>query len=292
MKSRLPLLALFVFACLFANLLLAREAAIPKTVDKFTDYMADRFADAMPANKVTIKAPLRLDVALPGGPYSVYLDNIWSACERDRRHCRAVVDDFLGAMPSAMKEGAEPLKAADVRMIVRGFAYVTEMRRVADGKPERAGVARLVAGDLWMVCVADSPHGIRVLQHADLTKLHLSEDQAIALGLKNVAASLRLLEADTHVLKPYGLTFATGDFYESSRMLLHDSWAAMSKSMGGHLVVAVPSSDFLIYGNGGGNGDRIVLGTFAQTVAEKASKPISVSLFHWTPTGWEVAKPE
>ncbi len=292
MKSRLSILALVACACLFATALQAREAAIPKDADKFTRFMAGRFTDALPGAKVTITAPLRLEVIMPNGPHGVFLDNIWSACERDRRRCRATVDEFLVNMPGVMKEGAEPVRTADVRVIVRTIAYVTEMQRVADGKPERAGVARLVVGDLWMVCVADSPHGIRVLQHADLTKLGLSDEEAIALGLKNVAATLPPLESDTHVLKPYGLKFAAGDFYESSRMLLHDSWAEMSKAMGGHLVVAVPNNDFLIYGNGGGNGDRVVLSTFARTVVEKAPKPISSSLFQWTPTGWELVKPE
>jgi uncharacterized protein YtpQ (UPF0354 family) len=93
------------------------------------------------------------------------------------------------------------------------------------------------------------------------------------------------------MLKQMGLTFVAGDFYESSRMPFHDSWAEMSKAMGGHLVVAVPNNDFLIYGNGGGNGNRMVLSAFAKTVMAKAPKPMSATLFQWTPTGWEVVTP-
>jgi uncharacterized protein YtpQ (UPF0354 family) len=89
-----------------------------------------------------------------------------------------------------------------------------------------------------------------------------------------------------------GLTYAAGDFYESSRMLLHDSWAEMAKKMNGHLVVAVPSRDFLIFGNGGGNGDRNVLSAFAHSVADQAPKPLSTTLFEWTPFGWRVVTPD
>jgi uncharacterized protein YtpQ (UPF0354 family) len=291
MKSWLMVPATIAFACLLAGAAPARERPIPKDADKFTGYMVGRFTEAMPDAKVSDSVPLRVEVVIASGAHTVYLDNIWSLCERDRRQCRKNIDDFIANMSGTMKEASAEVKAADVRVVVRMADYIAQARKATTDRPERAPIARLVAGELWMICVADSPHGIRVLQHTDLAKLGLTEDKAIALGLKNVAAALKPLEADTHVLKPYGLKFATGDFYESSRMLLHDQWAEMSKSMSGHLVVAVPNNDFLIYGNGGGNGDRMVLSTFAKTVIEKAPKPMSATLFQWTPTGWEVVSP-
>jgi uncharacterized protein YtpQ (UPF0354 family) len=291
MRYRLLFPLLVALACMFGAQAQAREPALPKDPDKFTDVMAARFSDAIPGAKVTAKAPLRLEVVIANGAHTVYLDNIWSLCERDRRQCRKNIGDFLINMSGTMKEDSIAVKAADIRLVVRTADYVDQARKMAAGRPDRAVLTRPVAGDLWMICVGDSPHGIRVLQHAELAKLGLTDEQAIALGLKNTAAALPPLEADTHVLKQMGLKFATGDFYESSRMLLHEQWAAMSKTMGGHLVVAVPNNDFLIYGNGGGNGDRMVLSTFAKTVMEKAPKPMSASLFQWTPTGWEVVTP-
>lgn len=288
MKSRLPLLALFVFACLFANLLLAREAAIPKTVDKFTDYMADRFADAMPEKKVTIKGPLELHVV----DYDLRLDSLWRSCAADRSDCANQVNLYLARLPAIMTELRDvEVKPADIRVVVRGTAYVEDVARSTAGMPEAAPVVRSVAGDIAMICVVDQPRGFKMLSHADLVKLNLSEDQAIALGLKNVAASLPPLVSVTEDAKQVGFKMASGDFYESSRMLLHDSWAETSKAMGGHLVVAVPQSDMLVYSDGGGNGVTAV-GAFARYVVAKAQKPISSSVFHWTPTGWEVAKPE
>jgi hypothetical protein len=289
MRSRF--LVFVAFACLFTATAHAREKPIPKDADRFTDYMVGRFTEALPAATVSDSFPLRVDVVIAGSPHAVFLANIWSLCERDRRECRKNIDDFIANMSGTFKEASAEVKAADIRVVVRMADYVAQARKMVAGGLERAPIVRLVAGDLWMICVADSPHGIRVLQHGDLGKLGLTEEKAIALGLKNVAAGLRPLEADTHVLKPYTLTFATGDFYESSRMLLHDQWAEMSKAMGGHLVVAVPDNDFLIYGNGGGNGDRIVLSTFAKSVMEKAPKPMSATLFQWTQTGWEVVTP-
>jgi uncharacterized protein YtpQ (UPF0354 family) len=291
MRYRLLFPLLLVFACMPGAQSQAREPALPKDPDKFTDFMVDRFTNAMPGAKVSARTSLRMEVVIASGAHTVYLDNIWSLCERDRRQCRKNVDDFVLNMSGTMKEDSVEVKAADVRMVVRTADYVAQARKMAQGRPDRAVLARPVAGDLWMICVGDSPHGIHILQHAELAKLGLTDEQAIALGLKNTAAALPPLESDTHVLKQMGLKFATGDFYESSRMLMHEQWAAMSKAMGGHLVVAVPNNDFLIYGNGGGNGDRMMLSTFAKTVMEKAPKPMSASLFQWTPTGWEVVTP-
>jgi hypothetical protein len=296
MKRRSVLVAMAPFLALaLAGLAQAREKPIPKEVDKFTAYMAERFAKESPDAKVAIEGPLRLGVTLAqNDDHSVYLNAPWDFCERDRRHCRREVDSFVTNMSGSLHEtapGVRDITLADIRVVVRGPGYVEELRQVGAGHPELMAVFRPVAGDLWMICVGDRPHGVQTLNHKDIARLGLTEDQTIALGLKNLATTLPSLAADTHVLKKMGLTFAAGDFYESSRMLLHEAWADMSRAMHGHLVVAVPESDVIIYGNGGGNGDREVLSPFAQTVAEKAPKPISVSLFQWTPTGWEVVTP-
>jgi uncharacterized protein YtpQ (UPF0354 family) len=283
--------ALLLFA-LLPVLAHAREKPIPKDIDKFTTFVAERMAEAMPELKVSITGPLSVGIVVAGEPSTVRLNAIWDFCERDRRRCREQIEDYVTTTSSMLREAGEieQIRPSDIRLVVRGPAYIEDLKNVAAGRPDFVGVFRPVAGDLWLICVADRPHGVQPLRQSDLAKLGLTEDQTIALGLKNLAAALPALAADTHVMKP-GLTFAAGDFYESSRMLLHDSWAEMSRAMGGHLVVAVPETDVIIYGNGGGNGDRLVLSAFAQTMAEKAPKPISVSLFEWTPDGWQVVTP-
>jgi len=290
MLTRLFIMALLL-AGIFAAPAEARELPLPKDPDKFTSFMADRFSEANAGSNVKVVGPLRLDLNLPGGKDTIYLDNIWHACESDRRHCRKAIAEFVTNMSGAIKERTADIKASDIRAIVRSALYADDARKMAIGKPERMPVVRPVAGELWMVCVVDLPHGIRTLQHADLAKLGLTEDQAIALALKNIAAALPPLETDTHVVKQYGLKFAAGDFYESSRMLLHDSWAEMSKAMGGHLVIAVPSHDFLIYGNGATKDDRVPLAAFARMVVDKAQKPMTATLFEWTKAGWEMVAP-
>ena len=269
----------------------AREGALPKDADKFTEFMADRFNEANPGSKAKVAGPLRLNLTLPDGGHTIFLDSIWHGCESDRRRCRKNIADFVANVTAAQKEEAAEIRPADIRAVVRTADYAAQARQAAAGRPERAPIVRPITGELWMVCVGDSPHGVRVLQHADLAKLGLTDEQVIALALKNTAAALRPLEADSHVVKQYGLKFVAGDFYESSRVLFHDQWADVSKAMGGHLVIAVPSNDFLIYGNGADKEGRIPLAAFAKMVVDKAQKPMTATLFEWTKTGWSVVAP-
>jgi uncharacterized protein YtpQ (UPF0354 family) len=282
---------LLIIACIAAPPAPAREPALPKEPDTFTTFMADRFDDAFPGANAKVTGPLRLEMTLSNGAHTIYLNNIWQACETERRHCRQSINEFVANIVGSAKEESAPVKVENIRAIVRTADYADQARKMADRVPDHAPIVRQEAGELWLICVVDSPHGVRTLQRADLTKLSLTQDQAIALALKNTGAALPPLEADTHEVKKSGLKFAAGDFYESSRMLLHDSWAEISKAMGGHLVIAVPSNDVLIYGNGSGNGDRMALSAFAKTVIEKAPKPMTATLFQWTKAGWEVVVP-
>jgi hypothetical protein len=270
----------------------ARSKAIPDDVDGFTEDLAGRFAKALPDRTVKVVGPLALEIGPPAKGDQVSLQRPWDYCQRERRQCAREVKDYVAEITGTIEESGAPTQASNIRVIVRGPGYVEQMRQIAANKPEAEGIVRPVAGGLSLICVVDAPHGVKTLEKGDLAALGLSEDQAIALGIKNVAAALKPLDQDTHIFPKLGVKFATGDFYESSRMLLHDDWAEMSKAMNGHLVVAAPSSDVLVFGNGGGNGDRIVLAGFVRTIAEMAPKPLSATLFHWTATGWEVAKPE
>jgi hypothetical protein len=263
----------------------ARAPAIPKDVDGFTAALADRFASELPDAKVKVRGPLVLAVTIGGETTQLPLDNAWEFCGRDRRKCAKFIKEFVTARAAMLTDPSTPVKATDVRAIVRDQIYIDEMRRAQAGKPDSAGIVRPLVGRLWLICVIDHPNGVSTMGQHDLVALGLSEDQAI----RNLSATLKLLVADTKILPKWGVKMAAGDFYEASRMLLHDDWAAMSKAAHGNLMVAVPETHILIYGDGGLNGDRAALRAVAEAYATQAPKPISPALYHWTETGWEAA---
>jgi uncharacterized protein YtpQ (UPF0354 family) len=281
-----------VFACLILSVSVsAGEAAIPKDADKFSAYVAELFEKVEPTVKVVVTGPLTIDIERTDGGHTLYLNRIWDICERDRQQCSQQVDTFVTDLSAMAHESNGTLSPSDIRVVVRGTGYIEPMQQIAAKYPDKAGVFRPLAGNLWMICVIDRPHGIQTLSKTELAKLGLNEDQAFALGIKNLAATMPPLEADTHVIKQFGLKVAAGDFYESSRMLVHDSWVGLSKFYNGHLVVSVPNNDVLVYGDGGGNEDRAALAGFTHDIIERAPKPISSTLFEWTETGWRVVTP-
>jgi len=189
------------------------------------------------------------------------------------------------------REKDAPVEKAAIRVIVRGTYYVDYIRKIGAIKPEAGGIFRPLAGDLWLICVADLPSAVRPLRQDDIAKLALTEDQAIALGKQNTEAALAPLAEKTHAAPQMGIAYAIGDFYDSSRILLHDDWAELSKKMDGHLMVAVPATDLVVYGDGTTPAEVEALHDFVVLAAGKAPRPLSATLLLWTPAGWEVAGP-
>jgi uncharacterized protein YtpQ (UPF0354 family) len=293
-KSRYlgPLLMALVFLSLtpFAR---AEDQAIPTDVNGFTAYMGRRFSDSDHASKTVVKGPLTLEVrpTAGGDPHTVSLDNVWSLCERNRPGCRAEVENFVTGALAVSRSAETTADPADLRVVARNAAYVRSLQQTMAGSPGSDAVVRPVAGDVWMMCVLDQPRGIKFVNESDLAKLGLTEDQAFARALKNVAGALKPLAGDAQPIGETGFVDVSGDFYEASRLLLHDSWADLSRDYDGHLIIAVPSTDVLIYGKDSGAMDRKVLGLLAVKVAQTAPRPISITLLHWTPAGWDTVTP-
>jgi uncharacterized protein YtpQ (UPF0354 family) len=179
-----------------------------------------------------------------------------------------------------------------LRVVVRNGQYVDGLRKMSESDPKAAGIFRPIAGDLWLVCVADGAHGIKLVNQDDITKLGLSVDQAIAVATEKTKAALPPLADKVHDLPENGLGYIAGDFYDTSRLIFHDDWAQLSRKMNGHLIVAVPGTDMLLYGDGSTPVKLDALRSFVISAAGQAQRPISSTLLHWTPSGWEPANPD
>jgi uncharacterized protein YtpQ (UPF0354 family) len=132
------------------------------------------------------------------------------------------------------------------------------------------------------------PRTIRVLNEKDGRSLGLSTIEAFTLGFANVRKRLKPLMEVAKVVQPGQIGHISGDVYNSSRLALHESWAPLAKAQGGQLVVAVPTTDTVLY-----VGDNTMLGIKAlrnlvNTVRARAPNPLSKELFRWTANGWEV----
>lgn len=267
-------------------------ASVPSDVGGLTAYAVEAFAQALPAARVSAKEPLVLSVVVGSEPpYQVQLHNLFDYCRRDPGNCDTAFQDFVAKVSASLGEAATPVERTQLRLVVRSTAYLDDVRKQLAGKPGSEPVVRPIAGDLWLMAVADRPHGVKSLAGADLAKLGLSEDQAIDLARRNLAQAMGPLSVVVHDLPRNGIGYVNGNFYDSSRLLFHEDWTSLSARMNGRLIVAVPATDFLIYGEAR---DRIAVGAIVglvNDVARKAPRPISRTLLKWLPSGWEVVTP-
>lgn len=120
--------------------------------------------------------------------------------------------------------------------------------------------------------------------------LKLSVDEAFEIAKQNLRTrELKPLDA---VLKPItgrAIGYLEENAYESSRLLLHEDWKRYAGEIG-TLIVAIPTTNFLIYGSGANPEATEALRAFALEVARKSERPLSPLVFLWRPQGWEIVR--
>jgi len=272
----------------------ARETDIPRDEHAFTAFLAAAFWREMPSARVVVEGPYQLGILFPASTseINIYLDNIDGACRRDVDGCDESVRSFVASMSAIMKEDAAPIERSSIRAVLRSSAYVEQIRQAAATSPDAEPIVRHFVGDLWVVGVADGPDGIKLIRSGDAVTLGLSPDEVMTLAKNNLAIALKPLDAVTHPLPARGFDTVAGEYYEVSRLLLHDEWASLAEQMQGALVVAVPAIDYLLYGDSGCKNAIPAMAAYADYVVAKAQRPISSTLLKWTETGWEMVRPE
>jgi len=181
----------------------------------------------------------------------------------------------------------QPAKPENLRLVLRSGAEVTSAKQSAESI-----VAQPLVGDLWQVLAvesdsADSAGMFRLATAKDLDHLRLAPGDALALGQQNAIASLPPLTTVTHDLTPHqiGVIQSKGD--ETSRVMATKDWAALAQQLDGHLLIAVPASDTVIYCEENGSQSVRTFAAMARDMAAQAGHAVSPALLRWTPAGWQ-----
>jgi len=277
-----------LLACAFLLLPnIASAAKIPLDEPGFTKALAKAFRKAMPGFKVTIRGPLTLNVAGPNGDtHQSALDTVYGFCQRNPETCDAAVESHVAQMADTFQHD-KTLDRALLRAVVRPVAYVQAIRKAYAGK-EEPPVAPFI-GDLWIVCMIDMPQAISTLGPGDLAKLGLSREEALAIATKNVATLFKPLEQVGQAIPQEHIGLVATNPYESSRLLLPESWATLAAKYDGQLLVAAPGTDVMIYADGRQPNALQIMRDHVALVALRATRPLSPTIFRWTPAGWVVA---
>ena len=265
------------------------EAGAPPTdVNGFAAACAKLYEQTGPSVTARVVGPLEVEVRTPQGAFTAYLDGIYSFCERDRSACASYMRSQIGAAATAFAAGRTSPDLSELRVTVRPSSYVDQLA-AAGGKSDP--VAEPLVDDLWVIGVRDRPTTIETLGKADLDALKLTAAEALAAGKRNVEATLRgQLEAAARV--ETGGVALRGDDYLASLLALPDLWAPIAEKFDGELYVAVPASDVVLFADAREKGAAAAMERAAREYALHAKRPISLALFAWTPTGWEIVPPD
>lgn len=265
-----------------------RPAQVPRDQDGFGRYVADQVIAALPGAAVRIDTPLVLTLAVPGfaGEQQLPLERIWDFCRRNDSSCAATIGTYTADIVATAQAQGQGIDPARVRAVIRDRAFVESSRKALGGQDADI-VAVPFTGDLWAVLVIEYPTGSTILQKADLAKLKLGQDEAMALARRNLAALLPPLSSLSKRYLDGPVMFAIGGPFESSRLLLPEAWAQVAKESGGKLVATAPGRDIVAYVQGDSKGDAAVLKQFVQKTRQGQKYPVTAAVLRWTPEGWQ-----
>jgi uncharacterized protein YtpQ (UPF0354 family) len=285
MRRTLGIWSALIGFSFFGSIAAQQNESPPRQETDFAKYVAKRISRASGV-KVESVGRLSLRLSTPDGSdlLTANLDRVWAACERVRDRCEAFVDEYVAGIASVVAERSRPLQKEALRIAVRPKAYLASKGQ----DPAKSPVVRPLVGDLGMVLVVDGVRSIRSAQRDDLKTLKLSEDEAFEIARQNLRT--RELKPLRSVLKPISgkaIGYLDESAYESSRLVLHEDWRSYASEIG-NLVVAIPSTNFLVYGNGANAEAVDALRAFALEAARKSQRPLSPLVFRWKPQGWEV----
>lgn len=173
-----------------------------------------------------------------------------------------------------------------VRLMIRTPEYVAEARKNRAADAADFEVKPLVGNLEWMPAL-NAAHAVRALDANDVKVLGISNDEVYKLALVNLTATLKPLD---EVAKPVGdkVGRIDGDFFNASRLVLHDSWAKLAEGQNGKLLVAVPGSDVVLYTGDDSAASVKALREAAEKELKTTKFPIATTVLRWTKAGWEV----
>jgi uncharacterized protein YtpQ (UPF0354 family) len=294
MKYRNLLLTMvwgWVVLALGTHVAIAQLTVIPTDASGFTQFVADQLQKNLQDQKIEAASALTLRINQADGKniLQANLDRVFEFCSRNRERCSAAVNQYVSGVASVAQDRIRPIEKSMVRLALRP-RQALEMAQKQLPPDAPSIVMRPFLSNLVGVAVLDFPRAIRPMNTADLTTLTLSADEAFALGTANLHTFFKPLREFEQPVAERSLRYLNDNAYEASRLLLHQDWADVAKVLGGELIAAAPAFDLLIYGRGGNAVAIDALRTIARDLARKAERPLSMSVFRWTESGWEEVK--
>jgi uncharacterized protein YtpQ (UPF0354 family) len=262
----------------------ARAQQIPVDEGAFTAFVAERIRAEIRDTPVVIKGPLTLSI----GPLQTNLDRIYAFCKANASGCAREIGAYVSGVKATTSSRNDPPTRAALRAVVRSADYMRQA--LQDVGARGAAPTRTLAEGLVIVPVLDSPRAVRVFNDKDRAALGLTQEQVFDIAFANLRSSIKPLATVAKAVPSGQFGTLTGDYYQTSRLVLIDSWAPLAQAQGGVLIIAAPSADLVLYSGDDSSAAIDALRALARNVMSRASKPLSGSLLRWTPKGWQLVR--
>jgi hypothetical protein len=256
--------------------------AVPGGKAEFMAYVAAQLQRLVPADAVAIDG-LTLEVTRPGG----------TAIAFDQRSYYQRCQDVGFLCASAMRQVLErtaawltPPEPGRLRVSLHPAADCGASG-CAPSRDAMATFARPAFADLEEVCFKQLDDGATPMTNADRADAGLGIDAALDLCEKATHVLLGPLAAKSSA--PGDIVAVAGP-YAASRALFPADWAALAGRSGGHLLIAVPSRDLLLYMTGDSPADVAALAAGARA-ANTGALGIGANVYRWNGHGWSLAAP-
>jgi uncharacterized protein YtpQ (UPF0354 family) len=174
-----------------------------------------------------------------GESHSMFLQNLWSECEKSPEEQAEIVDRYVRVLGSLGSERSE-VSTKNVTVLVRDIEYYNLVV-----KEDRDLVTDHILGDLWAILGVDLPESIETLSTKRFTSLGFEKKELFKLAIENVERMLGQME-----FSPYGECFTLGCEaidYASTTLLLNYVWEQAEHLIDGDLIVAVPARDTVLF---------------------------------------------
>jgi uncharacterized protein YtpQ (UPF0354 family) len=254
----------------------------------FTQRARTLLLGEMPGTEVNATEPRTLVVKRAPAEEGaiVSLDRIWRDCANSPATCDNMLRHFIHVVAQTLTQGSVPAARLEQLMpALRPRAYVDEIRR--SGRAEV--LAEPFVGDIYVVYFVDSAERVRGVMNADLVALNLKASDLPAVTKRNLDDKLKQLRAPATPVRPNEVTIlATGNFYESSRLLQSETWADFARGRKEMLLAAAPASDVLLFTLAPPADSGATFAKAVEIVFERAPKALSRTVLRWTDRGWQV----
>jgi hypothetical protein len=279
-------LCLVLAACSLA-IPAAAAGDVPLDEDGFTAFVAKIVQKAQPDASVETVGPLHLRLKQNGEVWETHLFTIHSYCLRNPKACEASVMLHVQQLAEAHKPGVVRVEASALRVVVRQSKYVEQAEAVLRGRGEP--IVEPLVGDLWTIAVLDMPTAVQVLKPKDLETLHLSADEALARAKENTKAAIAR-RVPGKASASSNISVLPGDTYQASLLAFPEIWAPLAATYDNRLIVSVPGTHMVLFTKNDASDSVSALAAIAEASMQSEERPLSASVYRWTPNGWVEAR--